>query len=73
LDYFRYEFHIEGPDVKFGVERVSSDKRVEEIGLHKVHSGKEDEIGVLTHDSPTTCKFFYCVGVVLLLSYLDEN
>ena len=55
-----WEFRSEGHDIKFGVIRKDDNgKQTEIVPIHRVPAHELDEIGLLTCDIPTTCKFSY--------------
>lgn len=55
---FSWEFRSEGHDIKFGILKkdISNGTKTEVIPIRRVASHQSDEIGLLTCETPTTCK-----------------
>lgn len=66
---FSWEFRSEGHDIKFGILKkdVTNGKKTEVIPIRRVASHQSDEIGLLTCETPTTCK------LILLVQHSTNN
>lgn len=56
--FISWEFRSEGHDIKFGILKkdVANGTKTEVIPIRRVASHQSDEIGLLTCETPTTCK-----------------
>jgi len=56
---YSWEFRSEDHDIKFGILKKNGENgtKTEVIPLRRVPAHQMDEIGVLTCETPATCKF----------------
>lgn len=55
---FSWEFRSEGHDIKFGILKkdMTNGTKTEVLPIRRVASHQSEEIGILTCETPTTCK-----------------
>jgi hypothetical protein len=55
---WRWEFRVEGHDIKFGVTCQDVDgTESTPVPVHKIDSHQSSEIGAITCPTPATCKY----------------